>query len=199
MEEREQRLVQAMVDLEDWAAGLRANYDGFWRDIDAERMFVSHKRQELLNLRAQPSVTPEEVMQLCASIAALEAQARTREEDAQKRLAAANELQATSSAGVTALESNLRAATASLEASGVRVAVLEVALGTPRSYWRTHARRGNGPSRLGSSLWHRSRSTAQTCARPQRGQPKLWRSYDSSLAQFRLAWCQRSLFGTRMR
>jgi hypothetical protein len=44
MEEREQRLVQAMVDLEDWAAGLRANYDGVWRDIDAERMFVSHKR-----------------------------------------------------------------------------------------------------------------------------------------------------------
>jgi hypothetical protein len=82
MEEREQRLVQAMVDLEDWAAGLRDNYDGVRRDIDAERMFVSHERQELLNLRAQPSVTPEEVTQLRASVAALEAQARTREEDA---------------------------------------------------------------------------------------------------------------------
>jgi hypothetical protein len=35
MEEREQRLVQAMADLEDWAAGLRAHYDSIRRDIDA--------------------------------------------------------------------------------------------------------------------------------------------------------------------
>jgi hypothetical protein len=38
MEEREQWLVQAMVDLEDSAAGLRAHYDGIRRDVDAERM-----------------------------------------------------------------------------------------------------------------------------------------------------------------
>jgi hypothetical protein len=41
MEEREQRLVQAMVDLEYWAAGLRAHYDGIRRGIDAERIFVA--------------------------------------------------------------------------------------------------------------------------------------------------------------
>jgi hypothetical protein len=57
------------------------------------------------------------------------AQARTRDEDAQKRLTVANELLAASSARVSMLEGDLRVASASLEASGVRVAALEVALG----------------------------------------------------------------------
>jgi chromosome segregation ATPase len=118
-----------MLDLEDWAAGLGAHYDGIRWDIDAERMSMPRERQELLNLRVQLSITLEEVAQLRASIAALEAQARTRDEDAQKRLTVANELLAASSARVSTLEGDLRAATASLEASGARVAALEVALG----------------------------------------------------------------------
>jgi hypothetical protein len=73
MEDHEQRLVQAMVDLVDWAAGPRAHYDGIRRDIDAERMSLSHEQQELLNLQAQLSISPKEVMRLHASIAALEA------------------------------------------------------------------------------------------------------------------------------
>jgi hypothetical protein len=52
MEEREQRLEQAMVDQEDWAAGLRAHYDGIRWDVDAERMSLLHEWQELLNLQA---------------------------------------------------------------------------------------------------------------------------------------------------
>jgi hypothetical protein len=52
MEEWEQRLVQAMVDQEDWAAGLRAHYDGIQWDVDAERMSLSREWQELLNLQA---------------------------------------------------------------------------------------------------------------------------------------------------
>jgi hypothetical protein len=44
MEEHEQRLVQPMVDLEDWAAGLRAHYDSIRRDIDAERMYLPRER-----------------------------------------------------------------------------------------------------------------------------------------------------------
>jgi hypothetical protein len=44
MEEREQRVVQAMVDLEDWAAGLRAHYDDIRRDVDAESMSLSRER-----------------------------------------------------------------------------------------------------------------------------------------------------------
>jgi hypothetical protein len=60
MEEREQRLVQAMVDLEDWAAGLRAHYHDIRQDIDAECMSLSRERQELLNPWAQLSITPEE-------------------------------------------------------------------------------------------------------------------------------------------
>jgi hypothetical protein len=41
MEEHEQRLVQAMVDLEYWVAGLRAHYDGIQQGIDAECIFVA--------------------------------------------------------------------------------------------------------------------------------------------------------------
>jgi hypothetical protein len=52
MEEREQRVVQAMVDLEDWAAGMRAHYDGIRWDVNAEHMSLLRERQELLNLRA---------------------------------------------------------------------------------------------------------------------------------------------------
>jgi hypothetical protein len=68
-------------------------------------------------------------MCLRASVAVLEAQARTREEGAQKQVATANKLLATSSARVNALEGDLRTTTVSLETSGARVAMLEVALG----------------------------------------------------------------------
>jgi hypothetical protein len=50
-------LVQAMVDLEDWAASLRAHYDGIRRDIDVERMSLSREWWELLNLWAQLSIS----------------------------------------------------------------------------------------------------------------------------------------------
>jgi hypothetical protein len=129
MEEREQRLVHAMVDLEDSAAGLRAHYDGIWRDVDAERMSLSHERQELLNLWAQLSISPKEVTRLRASIVALEAQVRTREEGVQKQLMVVNELLAASSARVSALEGDLQTTTTSLETLGGRVVALEVALG----------------------------------------------------------------------
>jgi hypothetical protein len=66
---------------------------------------------------------------LRTSVAALEAQARTREEGAQKQVATANKLLATSSAQVNALEGDLRTTTVLLETSRARVAVLEVALG----------------------------------------------------------------------
>jgi hypothetical protein len=62
-------------------------------------------------------------------MAALETQARTRDEDAQKRLTVANELLAASSAWISMMEGDLWTATASLEASGARVAALEVTLG----------------------------------------------------------------------
>jgi hypothetical protein len=88
-----------------------------------------HERQELLNLWAQLSISPEEVTRLRASIAALEAQARTREEGVQKQLVAVNELLAASSARVIALEGDLQTTTTSLETSGGRVVALEVSLG----------------------------------------------------------------------
>jgi hypothetical protein len=44
MEEHEQRLVQAMVDLEDWATALRAHYDSIRQDVDTERMSLSRER-----------------------------------------------------------------------------------------------------------------------------------------------------------
>jgi hypothetical protein len=44
MEKHEQRLVQPMVDLEDWAAGLRAQYDSIRQDIDAEHMSLPRER-----------------------------------------------------------------------------------------------------------------------------------------------------------
>jgi hypothetical protein len=44
MEECEQQLVEAMVDLEDWATGLRAHYGGIRWDIDAEHMYLSCER-----------------------------------------------------------------------------------------------------------------------------------------------------------
>jgi hypothetical protein len=50
MEEREKRLVQAMEDLENWAAGLRAHHDGIQWDIDAECLSLSRDWQELLSL-----------------------------------------------------------------------------------------------------------------------------------------------------
>jgi hypothetical protein len=41
MEEREQRLVQAMEDLENWAAGLRVHHDGIRWDIYRRGALVS--------------------------------------------------------------------------------------------------------------------------------------------------------------
>jgi hypothetical protein len=50
MEEHEKRLVQAMEDLEHWAAGVRVHHEGIQRGIDLEHMALSHKRQEILSL-----------------------------------------------------------------------------------------------------------------------------------------------------
>jgi hypothetical protein len=69
------------------------------------------------------------VTRLHASVAALEAQARTQEEGAQKQLAAENELLAASSARVSVLEGDLRMTTVSLKTSETRVEALEVSLG----------------------------------------------------------------------
>jgi hypothetical protein len=90
---------------------------------------LSCEWQELLSLWAQLSISPEEVVQLRASVTVLQTQEKAREEDAQKRFTAANKRLAASTTHASALEGDLRAATTSLEASGVRVAVLEVALG----------------------------------------------------------------------
>jgi chromosome segregation ATPase len=128
MEECKQWLVQAMEDLENWAAGLRAHHDGIQWDIDMERLALSHERHEILSLQAQLSITPKDVAQLRASIAALETQAKAREEDARTQLTAASERLAASTTRVSALEGDLRAANSSLEASGARVATLEAAL-----------------------------------------------------------------------
>jgi hypothetical protein len=66
--------------------------------------------QESLGLRAQPSVSSKEVAQLSATIAGLVAQARAREEDARVQLTAVSERLATSTARVSTLEGDLRAA-----------------------------------------------------------------------------------------
>jgi hypothetical protein len=187
-----------MEDLENWAAGQRAQHDGIRWDIDAGRLCLSHERQELLSLRAQLSISPEEVVQLRAFVAILQTQEKAREEDAQKRFAAANERLAASTTHASALEGDLRAATTSLEASGARVAVLEVALGNTQKLLED-AQRGNRPPRPSSSFKHRPRPTPQACARPRRGWPKLWQSYDSSPARSRLVSYQRLLSGKRTR
>jgi hypothetical protein len=44
MEERERRLVQGKVDMERWAAKLKAHHDGVRWDIDAEHGALSRER-----------------------------------------------------------------------------------------------------------------------------------------------------------
>jgi hypothetical protein len=93
-------------------------------------MELSHERQEILSLRAQPPISPKEVVQLPASIATLEAQAQVWEENArtQPQLAAVSESLTISTACVGTLEGYLRVANSSPESSAARVTRLEAAL-----------------------------------------------------------------------
>jgi hypothetical protein len=86
------------------------HHEGVRWDIDLEHGAWSRECQESLGLRAQPLVSSKEVAQLSATIAGLVAQARAREEDARVQLTVVSERLATSTARVSTLEGDLRAA-----------------------------------------------------------------------------------------